>query len=84
MHSSKDDIESVREYLDNARLAIERAQADQNGRTDAQKQMKLAEEILSEAKRNPAINNEGNAHELQRAADLLRLLEETNQAINRH
>lgn len=83
MHSNMDDMESVRKYLNNARTAIERAQSDGNARNDAQKQVKLAEEILNEAKRNPSINNEANAHELQRAADLLRLINETNQAINR-
>lgn len=83
MHSDKNDMESVLGYLNNARLAVERAQADQTGRTDAQQQVKLAEEVLNEAKHNPSINNETNAHQMQRAADLLRLIEEINQAINR-
>lgn len=77
-----DNMDSVMGYLNNARQAVERAQADRNGYTEAQQHVKQAEEMLSEARRNPQLNTGANAQEMQRAADLLRLIEETNQAIN--
>ncbi|MFB4169628.1 hypothetical protein [Virgibacillus sp. JSM 102003] len=83
MHSNNKDIETVMGYMNNAKLAVEKAQEDQTGFSVAQQQVKLAEEILNEAKHNPTINTKVNAQELQRATDLLRLIEETNQATNR-
>ncbi|MBP1950211.1 hypothetical protein [Virgibacillus litoralis] len=82
MHSNNKDMETVMEYMNSAKLAVEKAQEDQTGFSEAQQQVKLAEEILNEAKHNPVINNQVNAREMQRATDLLRLIEETNQAIN--
>ncbi len=83
MHSNNKEMETVMGYMNNAKLAVEKAQEDQTGFSEAQQQVKLAEEILNEAKHNPTINTKVNAQEMQRATDLLRLIEETNQAINR-
>ncbi|MFG6119804.1 MULTISPECIES: hypothetical protein [Thalassobacillus] len=77
------DFHSVMNQLNQAKRAVERAQEDQSGFTEAQQQVKQAEEMLHEATQNPsAFRGIGN-HEMQRASDLLRLIEETNQANNR-
>ncbi|WP_101841987.1 hypothetical protein [Halobacillus sp. Marseille-P3879] len=78
-----DNMEAVMENLNDAHQAVQRAQADPNGYTEAQQHVKQAEEMLSEARRNPNINNAANTLEWKRAADLLRMIEETSQAISR-
>jgi hypothetical protein len=79
-----ENMDSIMDNLNNARLAVERAQEDRTGYTEAQQHVKQAEEMLSQARRNPQFNNQANEKEMQRATDLLRLIEETNQAINRN
>ncbi|MFC7062108.1 hypothetical protein [Halobacillus seohaensis] len=76
------DFEHVMNQLNNAKLAVERAQEDQTGFVEAQSQVKIAEEELSKAKHDPSVNTEANAQQIQRATDLLRLIEETHHANN--
>ncbi|UOQ94512.1 hypothetical protein MUO14_06040 [Halobacillus shinanisalinarum] len=76
-------FDHVKNQLSNAQRAVERAQEDRAGFVEAQTQVKLAEEELAKAKHDPSVNTEENAQQIQRATDLLRLIEETNQANNR-
>lgn len=81
---TSENMDSIMGCLNNAKLAVERAQEDRTGYTEAQQHVKQAEEMLSQVRRNPQFNNQTNEKEMQRATDLLRLIEETNQAINRN
>ncbi|WP_257348756.1 hypothetical protein [Pseudalkalibacillus decolorationis] len=83
MESHENSFDTVMDQLNNARVAVERAQEDQTGFTEAQQQVKQAEEVLNEAKHNPLFNTEANAKQMQKATDLLRLIEESNQATKR-
>ncbi|SEA84995.1 hypothetical protein SAMN05421743_10997 [Thalassobacillus cyri] len=77
------DFQSVMDQLNQAKRAVERAQEERSGFTEAQQQVKQAEEMLNEATHNPALFRGIGNHDMQRATDLLRLIEETNQANNR-
>lgn len=70
-------MEYLHEQLNNARLAVERNQQNDTGYSEAQQYIKLAEEALNEIMQS---NDKEDNKEIQRATDLLRLLEETNQA----
>ncbi|MBM7554213.1 hypothetical protein [Thalassobacillus pellis] len=80
MSPEKHDFNSVLDELNNAKLAVERAQEDQAGFTEAQQHVKHAEEVLNSAKHDPSFTDE---KAMQRATDLLRLIEETNQALKK-
>ncbi|WP_028785078.1 hypothetical protein [Thalassobacillus devorans] len=77
------DFQSVMEQLNQAKRAVERAQEERSGFTEAQQQVKQAEEMLNEATHNPDLFRGIGNHDMQRATDLLRLIEETNQANNK-
>ncbi|WP_347552979.1 hypothetical protein ABFG93_22285 (plasmid) [Pseudalkalibacillus hwajinpoensis] len=71
-------MDYLHEQLNNARIAVEHKQQNNTGYAEAQQFIKLAEEALNEVMINP--DSEVDKKEIQRATDLLRLLEETNQA----
>lgn len=81
---TSENMEHLKDCLSQARMAVEKAQENNTGYSEAQQQVKQAEEMLSRARRNPNFHNQADEKELQRASDLLRLIEETNQAINRN
>ncbi|WLD94650.1 hypothetical protein [Alkalihalobacillus sp. AL-G] len=83
MDSNQPSFDGVMDQLNNAKLAVERAQEDQTGFTEAQQHVKLAEETLNRAEHDPLLNTEANKKQVQKAKDLLRLIEETNQATKR-
>ncbi|WP_226035572.1 hypothetical protein [Aquibacillus saliphilus] len=73
---------SVQEAIDALKEAqswVEGAQANPNGYTEAQNQLNYAEHLLSNAQIE--YGNIQDRHQLQQASDLLRLLQETQQAI---
>lgn len=76
-------MDTVMRDLYNAEKAVERAQQDRSGFTEAQNFVKQAEDTINRAKHNPTINSAANEKQMKKANDLLRLILETNQAINR-
>lgn len=78
----KEEFKSIMGHLNNTKLAVERAQEDPTGFTEAQNHVKQSEEMLSEVRHNSRLNSEENKKDMQKAQDLLRLIEETNQAAN--
>lgn len=78
-----ENMESVMRDLNNAERAVERAQQQKTGYMEAQNFVKQAEDTLNRAKHNPSINSTTNEKQMKKADDLLRLIMETNNAINR-
>ncbi|WP_082233378.1 hypothetical protein [Halobacillus massiliensis] len=78
-----DQISHVKDILFRAKESVEKMQEDNTGFAEAQQHVKMAEEAVYQLKEDPEFNTESNAKEIQKAADLLRLIEETYQASNR-
>ncbi|WP_173915630.1 hypothetical protein [Halobacillus sp. Marseille-Q1614] len=77
-----DQIKDVKDQLFRAKESVEKMQEGNTGFAEAQQHVKMAEEALNQLKENSEINTEANTQEIQKAEDLLRLIEETYQASN--
>lgn len=77
-----DDLHDLKEELMHAEEAVGRSQEGNAGFAEAQASVKQAEEKLSDVQKVQGNGTEASKKELQRDQDLLRLIRETNEAVN--
>lgn len=67
--------------IENARIAVERAQANPQGYQEAQQLISLAYQLLQKAQLQSAYSTEEQKRDLQHANELLRHLEEAQHSL---